>query len=150
MGKFMNIRKIIICGIIAGIISFIVGSMLYMNPLVSGIYEKYADYPGSKSMDSFGGVGNWLGLMLIGGIVSTIFMTVLYSYTEKGFGNIKAWKKGLVYGVLLWLAYKVPTAYYTWLMYTYPDALNVIEMFNGLVGGIVAGVVMAVLYEKLK
>lgn len=60
------------------------------------------------------------------------------------------WKKGLFFGILLWLVSKVPASYYTWLMYTYSNTLNLIETFNGLVGGIVAGVVMAEVYERMK
>jgi hypothetical protein len=101
-------------------------------------------------MESFGGMGNWLALMLVGGLVSTIFVALLYAYTEKGIRVKTAWKKGLIFGVLLWLVSKLPTSYYTWLMYNYPDTLNVIEAINGLVGGLVAGVVLAVLYERLR
>jgi hypothetical protein len=147
MGK---IKKILISGILAGLASFIVGSALYMNPLVSEIYSQYNNYPCSKSMDLFGGLGNWLMLMMIGGLVSTIFLAVLYSYTEKGIAIKSTWKKGLFFGILLWLVTRVSTSYYTWLMYTYPNVLNLIETFNGLIGGIVAGIVLAVVYEKLK
>jgi hypothetical protein len=101
-------------------------------------------------MDTFGGLGNWMLLMLIGSLFSTVFLAILYSYTEKGIGIQSIWKKGLFFGFLLWLASKLPTSYYTWLMYTYPDVLNVIETINGLIGGIVAGVVLAFLYERIK
>lgn len=146
----MNLKKIIISGLVAGLAAFLVGNILYMNPLVSGIYAKYSNYPCSKSMDSFGGLGDWLILMFIGGLISTVFLAFLYHYTEKGIGIESTWKKGLFFGFLLWLITKVPTSYYTWLMYTYPNILNIIETFNGLIGGIVAGIVLAVVYEKLK
>jgi hypothetical protein len=146
----MSTKKIVISGLISGLVAFVVGSLLYMNPLVSGIYSKYSDYPCSKPMDMFGGLGNWMLLMLIGGLFSTVFLAVLYSYTEKGIGIQSTWKKGLFFGFLLWLVSKLPTSYYTWLMYTYPNVLNVIETINGLIGGIVAGVVLAFLYERIK
>lgn len=142
--------KILVSGLVAGLAAFIAGSILYMNPLVSGIYLGYGKLPCSKPMESFGGTGNWLALMLVGGLVSTIFVALLYAYTEKGIRVKTAWKKGLIFGVLLWLVSKLPTSYYTWLMYNYPDTLNVIEAINGLVGGLVAGVVLAVLYERLR
>ncbi len=82
---------------------------------------------------------------------STVFVAALYSYTEKGIGiGIKStWRKGLFFGVLLWLVSTVPTSFYTWLMYTYPEMLIIIETFNGLIGGVVAGIVLAGVYEKL-
>ena len=146
----MRLKKIFISGLIAGLIAFLGGSILYINPLVSGIYSKYGDWPGSKPMDYFGGLGNWLALMLVGGLASTVFLAILYSYTEKGIDIKSTWKKGLFFGLLLWLVSTVPNSYYTWLMYSYPDILNIIEAFNGLVGSIVAGIVLATLYEKLK
>jgi len=146
----MNIKKIIICGIIAGLVGFIVGCILYMNPLVSAVYASTNASACSKSIELFGGVGNWLFLMLLGGIVSTVFVAVLYSYTEKAFGTLATWKKGALFGVLLWFVSKLPASYYTWLLYNYPDIMIIIETFNGLIGGIVTGVVLAVLYEKIK
>nr|QBM01358.1 hypothetical protein [uncultured archaeon] len=146
----MKTKKIIVSGLIAGIVAFIVGSLLYMNPLVSGVYAQYSNYPCSKPMDVFGGLINWLFLMLIGGVVSAVFMAFLYAFTEKGIDIKPAWKKGLLFGFLLFLVNKLPTSYYSWLMYTYPNVLNVIETFNGLIGGLVGGVTLAVVYAKLK
>ena len=146
----MRFKKIIISGLVAGLIAFLVGNILYMNPLISRIYSEYGDWPGSKPMDYFGGLGNWLTLMLVGGLVSTVFLAILYSYTEKGIDIRSSWKKGLLFGILLWLVSTVPTSYYTWLMYSYPDILIIIETFNGLVGSIVAGMVLAIVYEKIK
>jgi len=40
----MNTKKIVIPGLVSGFVAFVVGSILYMNPLVSGIYSKYSDY----------------------------------------------------------------------------------------------------------
>lgn len=146
----MNVKRVVVSGLAAGLASFLVGNILYMNPLVSGLYSQYSNYPCSKPMDSLGGLGIWLFLMMVGGLVSTVFLAVLYSYTEKGVDIKPAWKKGLFFGFLLWLITKVPTAYYTWLMYTYPSILNLIETINGLIGGLAAGIVLAVVYEKLK
>jgi hypothetical protein len=68
-----------------------------MNLLVSGIYLKYANYPCSKPMALFGGLGNWLLLMLVGGLTSTILLAVLYSYTEKGIKMNKYLEKGVIF-----------------------------------------------------
>lgn len=146
----MNFKKIIVCGSVAGLAGFMVGSILYMNPLISAIYSSTNASACSKSMELFGGTGNWLFLMLLGGIISTIFVAVLYSYTEKAFGTMQAWKKGALFGIILWLVAKLPNSYYIWLLYNYPDIMNIIETFNGLVGAIVTGIVLAYLYEKIK
>ncbi|MBS3052462.1 MAG: hypothetical protein J4428_03780 [Candidatus Aenigmarchaeota archaeon] len=146
----MSLKKIVISGLVAGLVSFFVGSALYMNPFVSEIYAKYSDWPGLRPMSSFGGLGNWLLLMLFGGLFSTVLLAFLYSYTERGIGLKPVWQKGLFFGVLYWLVSRLPGAYYMWLMYTYPNILNIVELFNGLIGSMVAGLVLAILYKKLK
>lgn len=145
----MNLKKIILSGLIAGLLSFIAGSILYMNPLVSDIYATNT-FTGSKSMGVFGGTLNWLVLMLLGGLVSTVFLALLYTYTEKGIKIKQTWKKGAFYGFLLWLVTTLPMSYNAWLMYTIPEILIIIETFNGLIGGLVAGITIAVLFEKLR
>jgi len=62
---------------------------------------------------------------------------------------LEAWLQQF-FGILLWLVSKVPASYYMWLMYTYPNTLNMIETVNGLIGSIIAGIVLATAYEKLK
>lgn len=147
----MGVQRILLSGLIAGLVAFFVGSALYMNPFTAGVYAQFsAGYACSKPMEMFGGVGPWLGLMLLGSLFSMVFLAAIYSYTEKGFGQIPAWRKGLYYGVLIWVAMKIPTSYYTWLMYAYPDILNLIETVNGLIGGLAGGITLAVLYEKMR
>jgi len=145
----MNWKKIILSGLIAGLAAFLVGNILYMNPFVAGAYADQGNTC-SKSMDLFGGLGNWLLLMFAGGFVSTIFVAVLYSYTETGIKLKPVWKKGLLFGFLLWLVSTLSTSYDTWLLHSYPDMLIIIETFNGLIGGLVTGVVLAIAYERIK
>ncbi len=146
----MNCKKIIIAGLAAGIVSFIVGSILYMNPLVSDIYAQYGTWPGAKPMDDFGGLGNWMLLMLLGSLVAGVLIAVLYSYTEKAIKVKQTWIKGAFYGFLFWLATGPQYHYNVWLMYQVADIINIIELFNSLIGSLVLGIFLAVVYEKIK
>jgi len=146
----MNWRKIILVGLVAEVAAFIVGNILYMNPWVADIYSASAASYCSKPMEPFGGVGNWLLLMFAGGILSSILLTLLYSYTEKGIKIEPNWKKGLFFGFLFWIVSGLPTAYNTWLLHSYPDLLVAVEAFNGLAGVLVAGTVIGLVYEKIK
>ncbi len=143
-------KKIILSGLVAGLVAFIVGSILYMNPFVMGYYEKYGDWPGAKTPEAFGGMGNWLLLMASGMTVLTIFLALLYSYTEKAIKIKPTWKKGAFFGVLVWLAFSLPASYYTWLMYIVPDILLEIELALGLVSDVITGIVLAVVYKKIR
>ncbi|MFH1221892.1 MAG: hypothetical protein V1492_02290 [Candidatus Micrarchaeota archaeon] len=145
----MDFKKIIVSGLVAGLAAFIVGNLLYLNPLTASLYSASSASYCSKSMDLFGGLMPWLGLMWLGGMISTVFLAVIYSYTEKGLGG-PAWRKGLFFGFLLWLVAGLPNAYNTWLLHSYPDAMILVETINGLIGGLVAGLVLAIVYEKMK
>lgn len=146
----MKTKKIVVSGLVAGLISFIVGSILYMNPFIMGFYDAYGDWPGAKTPETFGGMGSWLLLMGVGMMVLTVFVALLYSYTEKAIKIKPTWKKGAFFGVLLWLAFTLASAYYTWLMSAYPDILLGIELVLGLIGNIVTGIVLALVYERVK
>ena len=146
----MNWKKIIIAGLLAAVMSFAAGSVLYMNPLVSDIYAQHGTWPGAKSMDEFGGLGNWMFLMLLGSLAAGVFIAVLYSYTEKGIKIKPTWKKGAFYGFLFWLATAPQYHYNVWLMYQVADVINIIELFNSLIGSLVLGIFLAAIYEKIK
>lgn len=147
----MNLKKIIIVGIITEVAAFIVGCLLYMNPMNSSIYASVSASGAycAKSMELFGGTVNWLGFMLLGGLVSSILMTLLYSFAEKGLPLTPSWKKGLAFGFLFWLAAGVPNSYNTWLLHSYPVSIIGLETFNGLIGALVAGLVIGTAYEKI-
>lgn len=146
----MKWKKIIISGLLAGFAAFMVGNLLFMNPMTADLYAKYGPVMCSKSMDLFGGVGPWIGLMFIGGMVSAVFLAILYSYIEKGINIKPVWKKGLFFGFLMWIVGSIPAAYDTWLLHSYPDTMILIETINGLIGGLVAGIVLAVAWERIK
>jgi len=146
----MNWKKIIVSGLVAGLVAFIVGSLLYMNPLVADIYAQEGTWAGAKPMDEFGGLGNWMLLMFAGGIVAAVFIALLYSYTEKGIDIKSTWKKGALYGFLFWLATAPQAHFNVWLMYNVPDILNQIELVNSLIGSLALGITLAIVYEKVK
>jgi hypothetical protein len=143
-------KRIALSGLAAGLVGFIVGSIFYMNPLVMDIYSQHADWPGAKSPECFGGMGPWLLLMLIGALVGTMLIAVLYSYTEKGIKLKPEWKKGALFGFLIWLAFSLPVLYATWLMYAVPEVLLVMNIFGDLFSSLATGITLAVVYRKVK
>lgn len=146
----MNLKKIILTGLVSGLIAFIVGSILYLNPLVMGYYDEHGEWPGAKTPEMFGGMESWLLLMAVGMIVLTVFTVLLYSYVEKAIDFTPTCKKGAFFGLLLWLTYSIPSTYYTWLMSMYPDILLMIDLAISLPSNIIIGIVIAKLYEKIE
>ncbi len=143
----MDFKKIILVGLIAGIASYMVGTILFMNPMAASIYASSAASYCAKPMDP---LVPWLLMMFAGGIISSILMTVIYSFAEKSINKKPGWKKGMFFGALFWIAAGLPAAYNTWLLHSYPDAMIALEAFNGLIGALTAGIVMGIAYEKIK
>ena len=144
----MNLKRLVVIGLVVGFVAFLFGSVLYMNPWTSEIYAQYADWPGNQPMEAFGGTMVWLVYMMVGGMVSTVFLAFLYHYTEKGIKLAPVWKKGLFFGFLFWLVSTAPQAYNAWLLTSRPLVLIQIETVSGLIGSLVAGVLLAVLYKR--
>jgi len=145
----MDPRKVIVSGFVAGLVSFIAGLFLYLNPLVTAYYEDYGDWPGAKPMEFFGGMDNWLFLTGGGTVLLMIFTAMLYSYIDKAVKMKSVVKKGAFFGSLLWLSYTLPAVYHIWLMYTYPGILLLLELVLSFIGNVITGIVLAWLYERL-
>ena len=64
----INYKKALLAGIVIFLIDMIIGNILWMNPYVAGIFEKFKGHASIKSMDAFGGLGNWLLLTFIFGL----------------------------------------------------------------------------------
>ena len=144
----MGMKEVAIAGLVAGFVSFIIGIAFYMNPVISGIQSQYT-WVGYKSMDFIGGLNNWYVLLLVSNLFLTFFIAILYSYTEQGIAIKSAWKKGLFFGFLLFLVSGFPSVCYKWMLSSYPDMLNVIDVVGFLVSNLIVGAVLAVVYEKL-
>jgi hypothetical protein len=137
--------KVIVSGLVVGIVSFLINIALSINPLFLGIYSEYANLYVLKPIENF---DNWL-FTLVGSLFTTLFLAVLYSYTEKGFGTKSSWKKGLFFGFLVWLVFRIPVSYYLWLTFDYPYIPNIIGTFNVFINNIFTGILLAILYKKV-
>ena len=82
-------------------------------------------------------------------LIMTDNLFMFYSFAEKGLPLTPSWKKGLAFGFLFWLAAGVPNSYNTWLLHSYPVSIIGLETFNGLIGALVAGLVIGTAYEKI-
>lgn len=73
----INYKRAVLWGIVVYIIDAIVGNLLYMNPIVSGIFAQYSGHSSMKPMEAFGGQANWILLtMLFGTFLIIIFIVV--------------------------------------------------------------------------
>lgn len=145
----INYKKAAIWGIVVLVIQMFVGNLLYMNPIVSGIFKQYEGHPSTKPMDYFGGVGNWLLLTMSFGIIFCIVLIILYLLLYKSIPGT-GWKKGLSFGLMIGFIKAVPEAFNQWLIFDYPTILIQVQLINTLIGLAIFGILLAVFFEKFK
>lgn len=142
-------RKAVLLGIIVFFVDQILGNLLYMNPFVQGIFDQYKGLPAQKSMQAFGGMGNWV---LINSVFSLVLIAVfifLYLLLYRGLPG-SGWKKGLFFGLIIGFIKSVPEAFNQFMLFNYPEILILIQMLNTLLGLTIVCVIMAVLFKKFR
>ncbi|MCD4752852.1 MAG: hypothetical protein K8R40_07270 [Anaerolineaceae bacterium] len=145
----INYKRAVLWGIVVYIISVIVGNFLYLNPIVSGIFDQYSGLPSMKPMDAFGGQANWILLMMVFGTFLTIIIIILYLILYEGLPG-KGWQKGLFFGVMIAFLKAVPEAFNQWMTFEYPNILIIIQLINTLVGQIIFGLSLGIIFDRFK
>ena len=144
-----NAKRVLIAGIVAGIVSFLVSTAIFFTPMVSEIYDAFPT-EGAKEMVLFGSSMYWLAAMFLSALVFTVFIAALYAYAEKALPVKAPWKKGLCFGFLLWLVTTIPDAFSTFMVRVYPETLLTLEAIIGLISALITGLVLAIVYAKIK
>jgi hypothetical protein len=145
----MKLRPVLVSGLVAGLAIFLTSSVLHIAIWVLGVSPRLNMSPSSDPAGVFG-QGYWWVVLLVGGLVFTVTLALLYSYAEKSIGMRSAWRKGFIFGGLSWLISRAPATYYGWLMLNYPNVASIMDTMNGIVSSIVSGVVLAIVFERMK
>ncbi|MEW6406894.1 MAG: hypothetical protein AB1649_34385, partial [Chloroflexota bacterium] len=145
----LNVKKAILWSIVLCVIQMILGNLLYMNPIVMGINERFAGYPSIKSFDFIGGLGNWILLTMIFGIFMLAFWIFLYNLLYNSLPG-KKWVKGLSFGLLIGFIRSVPEAFNQWMVIDYPVPLILVQLFNTFVSLIIFGALLGFIFYKFK
>jgi len=90
-----------------------------MNPIVAGANKQFEGHPSIKSFDFIGGLGNWILLTMIFGILLMIFWMFLYNLLYNSLPG-KGWLKGLSFGIIIGFVKAVPEAFNQWIVINYP------------------------------
>lgn len=69
----LNMKRAILWSTVLIIIQMVLGNLLYMNPIVASINKQFEGHPSIKSFDFVGGLGNWIILTMVFGIIEMIF-----------------------------------------------------------------------------
>ena len=147
--KTINYKKAFLWGIVVLIIDMLVGNLLYMNPLVMNLFEKFAGHPTMRSMEYFGGISNWIMINTIFSILFIIFLIVIFL---KLYASIPGtgWKKGLVFGIIVGSIKAIPEAFNQYMLFNYPTSLILVQLINTLISLNIFGIVLASIFSKFK
>lgn len=127
----------------------IISNLLYMNPVVAKINERFAGHVSIKSFDFIGGLGNWILITMVFGIVLVFIWIVLYRYVYAVLpGN--GWLKGLVFGLIVGFIKSVPEAFNQFMVINYPIPLIIVQLVNTLLGLTIFGVLLGFFYSKFR
>ncbi len=134
-------KKTIVAGLVAGIVILIVG-------MIFGSFtaDMYKMSPASlwKPMG-----GSWFGQMIIYDIIFGLILSYVFSVISSVIPG-KGIQKGLIFGLLLWLAGSVPGLGITYLTMNIRNKLILMWLANGLANYCLAGAAIQVVDEKLK
>ncbi len=87
--------------------------------------------------------------MALSSIILITLFIVLYLLFYKSIPG-KGWKKGIVFGLMIWIIKAVPEAFNQWMLFDYPAILIIIPLINGLIGMLIFGFLLSLIFEKFK
>jgi len=131
----VSIGTFVLAIVVTHVISFVLLSLLYGNPLIRKIYDKYKDEPVMKKVDS---PGKWMLSMFIFGLFEVLFAGLIF-YIAANVLPGSGWLKGLYFGLLLSGVRVYSRFVNMYLLTSYPNSLHIIEFVNGVIGSIVMG-----------
>ncbi len=129
-------------GFVTSLVWFVIGGVLYMNPLVARIYKKNEKHPGVKKWRN---VKEYLLKMYVfGDLIQCLIFALIYTFISPILPtNIVS--KTIIFGLIL-IGIKIyPRLSDMWLQTTYPNELLLVEFINGTIGSFVIAFVLAVL-----
>lgn len=140
----MNIKKIVFTGMIIGIVSNIYG-IITCRWLFKWVY--LIDSPNIWKISMLTGNTSWLISMGMIRILISIITTLGFAILYKGL-PFKGAKKGIVYGLLIWLIGLLPSRILLYLSMNLSAAIIIYWILNELVSYMLLGVVIGILYEE--
>ena len=118
-----NVLHTLLAGFIISIAWFIVGGILYMNPLVAKIYRGFEDHPSMKKWESQ--KKYLLSMYLIGVLIPCLIFSFVYEFITP---------IGIVpFGLILVGIRIIPRFFDMWMQSSYPNKILCIEFINGTI-----------------
>lgn len=143
----VNRNRVFIVSIAVIAVQIVIFSILWANPVVSGLMAEFANHPSVKTYEFIGGESTWKLMRMLFhvafmGLSIWVYLR-LYPALPGGL-----WLKGASFGALIGFFRFVPEAFNLWTMVAYPEPLILLRLILGVVGFLVFGVLVSVIFEK--
>lgn len=129
----INITQTILAGLLASVVYFIGGGILYMNPFVGKIYKSFAGAPGLKKWEN---TKKYLAYMHGIVFIQCFIFAFVYAFIKPAFTDIVV-LNGFYFGLILIAVRIIPRMLDMWIQSTYPNKLLIIELINGTIASFV-------------
>ncbi len=123
--------NMLVWGLIAGIIHFVVVGILYMNPVVAQVYKKAE---GSPALRVWEDQKEYLIKMFAGTQIEIFILTGAYLYLRQLFSEPTSSSVALTLACILSATRVYPRLWTMWIQTTYPASLLIVEFINGTIG----------------
>lgn len=140
----MNIKKVVFTGITVGIASNIYG-LITCRWLFNWVY--LIDLPNTWKTPMLSGDTSWLISMGILRILISIITTLGYALLYKGI-PFKGIKKGMFYGLLIWLVALLPSRILLYLSMNISASIIIYWILNEIVSYMLLGAIIGILYKE--
>ncbi len=127
--------------------NMIVGNLLYVNPLVSGIFKKLNVPAVMKETSDFGGLGVYIGLNAALGVYFVALFIFLFVVAFSLLpGNWLA--KGVLFALAVILIKTIPEAFNQFMLFRYPVPLIMVQLINSVIAMLILGILTSFVYTK--
>ncbi len=124
-------QSILLWGLVAGLLHFVIVGILYQNPLVAQVYNRYKYVPALKQWPN---LKEYLLKMFLGTQVEIYILTAAYFYLRTLFPTPNGLSTALILATIFAAIRVYPRFWTMWIQTTYPLSLLVIEAVNGTIG----------------
>ncbi len=135
----IDIARVLLATLVASVVWFVLGSVLYMNPMVAKIYKAFEDKGKIKKWKS---MGKMMGFLILIIVIQCFFWAVVYAFIKPVLPAMLV-ASGLTFGLILVVTKNIPKFLDMYLQTIHPNRLLTIELVNGIISSLVLGLVYA-------
>lgn len=138
----IDIVQGILGGVIASVVWFIIGAVVYMNPFIGKIYKKYEETPSVKNRKD---IKKFIvNTFVFSILIQCLLFAFVYLFVQPVLPGTLLLNT-LYFGVILVVVKIIPRFFDMWVQSSYPTTLLIIEIINGTIGSFVIAFVFALL-----